>query len=75
MTNQRRLIKKLARRADVSEAIAADSLDKLVYQIVQKLRSGQPAHVPGLATLIQKSDGRVEAVPYSDRDKDGHENS
>jgi nucleoid DNA-binding protein len=73
--NQRRLIKKLARRAEVSEAVAADSLDKLVHQILQKLRSGQPAHVPGLAALVQKADGQVEAVPYSDRNKEGHENS
>ncbi len=63
----RQLIRKLARQAQVSEAQAADSLDKLVHGIVQRLRRKEPADVPGVARLVPRDDGRVEALPLKKR--------
>ena len=37
MTNQRSLVRRLARRARVSEAVAADSIDQLVHQLIERL--------------------------------------
>jgi nucleoid DNA-binding protein len=42
------IAKRLARRAGVSNAEAADQLDRVVHQILSKLRKGQSAPLPGL---------------------------
>jgi nucleoid DNA-binding protein len=42
------LVKRLARRSRVSNAEAADELDRVVNQIIFNLRKGQPASLPGL---------------------------
>jgi len=43
---------RLARRSGVSKAAAADQLDRLVHDILSKLRKGQPASLPGLGTFL-----------------------
>ena len=42
------IAKRLARQAGVSNAEAADQLDRVVHQILTKLRKGQEAPLPGL---------------------------
>jgi nucleoid DNA-binding protein len=42
------ITKKLARRAGVSQAEAADRLDQVVHQILSRLREGKDTALPGL---------------------------
>jgi nucleoid DNA-binding protein len=42
------IAKRLARQSGVSNAEAADQLDRVVNQILAKLRKGKPAPLPGL---------------------------
>lgn len=42
------LAKRLAKRSGVSEAEAADTLDRVVHEIVSNLRNGQTVQLPGL---------------------------
>jgi nucleoid DNA-binding protein len=45
---KREIAKRLARQAGLSNAEAADQLDRVVHQILSKLRKGQAAPFPGL---------------------------
>jgi nucleoid DNA-binding protein len=53
------LAKRLARRSGLSQAQAADRLDRVVYQILENLRRGQEAPLPGLGTFQIGRDGRI----------------
>jgi len=53
------LAKRLAQRSGVSAAEAADRLDRVVYQILKKLRQGQEAPLPGLGKFRIGQDGRI----------------
>ena len=44
-------IERLANLADVSPEIAADHVDRLVHDIVTKLRKGESAVVPGIGVF------------------------
>jgi nucleoid DNA-binding protein len=46
------IAKRLARRAGVSKAEAADQLDRVVHDILSRLRRGQPAELPGLGKFL-----------------------
>lgn len=50
-------IKRLADEAHVEPARAADELDRVVHNILTKLRDGKEAKVPGLGTF--RSDTRA----------------
>jgi nucleoid DNA-binding protein len=52
---------RLAREARVSPAQAADQLDDMVHDILQKLRKGKAVDLPGLGRL-QK--GRNSAIRF-----------
>ncbi|MBC7928272.1 MAG: HU family DNA-binding protein [Bryobacteraceae bacterium] len=43
-----RLIRRLAKRQNVSHAKAADQIDTVVHDIIQKLKKGETVSVPGL---------------------------
>jgi nucleoid DNA-binding protein len=45
------LARRLARQSHVSQAIAADELDRVVHRILKNLRKGQPTELPGLGTF------------------------
>ncbi len=49
----------MARQAGVSEAEAADRLDRVVRDILARLRKGREADLPGLGRLTTGSDGKV----------------
>jgi nucleoid DNA-binding protein len=42
------IAKRLAKQSGVSNAEAADQLDRVVHEILAKLRQGRPAKFPGL---------------------------
>ncbi len=46
------IAKRLAKRSGISSAEAADQLDRVVHEIITKLRGGQPAPLPGLGTFL-----------------------
>jgi len=46
---------RLARQSGVSKAEAADRLDRVVHQIISKLRKGHAASLPGLGEFIPGS--------------------
>lgn len=48
---KKQLAQRLARRAGVTNAEAADHLDRVVHQIVTKLRKGRTVPLPGLGKL------------------------
>lgn len=48
---QSALIRRLARATGVTPAAAADQLDNLVAQIVDRLRRGESARIPGLGAF------------------------
>ena len=57
------IAKRLARRSGVSEAEAADQLDRVVHQFLSKLRHGQEAPLPGLGKFTVGLDGKVIFQP------------
>ncbi len=46
------LTRKLARQARCSRAAAADERDRVVHEILSRLRRGDEAHLPGLGTFL-----------------------
>jgi nucleoid DNA-binding protein len=53
------LARRLARRSGLTEAEAADRLDRVVQQILQKLRRGQDVPLPGLGRFRPGPGGKV----------------
>ena len=49
--NKAELATKLAKQTHLSEAEAADQLDRVVHEIVLNLRNGKPARLPGLGSF------------------------
>jgi nucleoid DNA-binding protein len=53
------LAKRLAKQSKITPAEAADRLDRVVHQIVSKLRKGEEARLPGLGKFSpDPKDGR-----------------
>jgi nucleoid DNA-binding protein len=63
------LAKRLARQAGVSKAEAADQLDRVVHQILSKLRRGQAAPLPGLGWFKPGPQG---AFQFEKNKRSGH---
>jgi nucleoid DNA-binding protein len=57
------IARRIARSAGVSEAEAADRLDRVVRQILENLRRGRPASLPGLGKFRTGADGNVAFEP------------
>ena len=53
------IARKLARQAGVTEGEAADRLDRVVREILGRLRRGRGADLPGLGRLTTGPDGKV----------------
>jgi nucleoid DNA-binding protein len=51
------IARRLARQSGVSNAEAADQLDRVVHQILAKLRRGKPAPFPGLGQFSPGPEG------------------
>jgi len=46
-----KIANRLAEQSNITRAAAADELDRVVNTILQRLRSGQSASLPGLGTF------------------------
>jgi nucleoid DNA-binding protein len=57
------IAKRMARESGVSEAEAADRLDRVVNQILSNLRRGRPAPLPGLGKFTSDRDGVIGFEP------------
>jgi nucleoid DNA-binding protein len=53
------IARKMARQAGVTEGEAADRLDRVVREILGRLRRGREADLPGLGRLTTGPDGKV----------------
>ena len=53
------IAKRMARAEGVSEAEAADRLDQVVRQILESLRRGRPAMLPGLGLFTRGPGGEL----------------
>jgi nucleoid DNA-binding protein len=54
------IIRRLAKRSRISQAAAADQVDRIVYEILFKLRHGEPARIPGLGIFAPGKEFRPE---------------
>jgi nucleoid DNA-binding protein len=61
------IAKRMARRTGVSEAEAADCLDRVVHQILSNLRQGRDARLSGLGIFRHGPDGGVVFEREGDR--------
>jgi len=72
------LAKHLARQSGVTEAEAADRLDRVVHEIVSNLHSGKSASLPGLGRFRSGAGGKVRferegAIAVADGPEAGRE--
>jgi len=61
------IAKRLAKHAGVSRGEAADSLDRIVRQILCDLRHGKDAPLPGLGRFVPGPDGQLRFEPEGER--------
>ena len=57
------IAKRMARVSGVSPGEAADRLDRVVHDILCRLRLGKGASLPGLGSFIPQRNGRVTFRP------------
>jgi len=66
---------RLARKAHLSRAAAADRLDRIIHEILTELKRGNPVALPGLGTFTPgerpsfKFDGRESTKGGARRDR------
>lgn len=60
------IARKIARRAGLTDAEAADRLDRVVTDILVNLRSGREAELPGLGRFRTGANGRVRFLREED---------
>ena len=61
------IAKSIARHSRVSEAEAADRLDRWIHQILSNLRKGRETSLPGLGKLSRGPDGRLAFKPEGEK--------
>jgi nucleoid DNA-binding protein len=57
------IAKRLARQSKSSVGEAADCLDRMVGDLVRKLKHGEEARLPGIGAFTCDSDGRLDFHP------------
>jgi nucleoid DNA-binding protein len=64
------IARRLARESGVTEAEAADRLDRVVHEILTSLRSGKTASLPGLGRFRSGADGKVKFQRQGEKRRD-----
>jgi nucleoid DNA-binding protein len=57
------IAKQLARRSGVTQGEAADRLDRVVHDILERLRQGKSADFPGMGHFHAGADGKIDFQP------------
>ena len=57
------IAKRIARQSGVTQAEAADRLDRVIHEILTDLRKGTPTSLPGLGRFVRGNDGKVSFEP------------
>jgi nucleoid DNA-binding protein len=68
------LAARLARKARLSRAAAADRLDRFIHDIIAELRSGNPVSLPGLGTITPGKKLNFKSEPQASREGPPREN-
>jgi nucleoid DNA-binding protein len=53
------IAKQMARQSGVTQGEAADRLDRVVHDILERLREGKAAHFPGMGHFRPGANGKV----------------
>ena len=61
------LAKRLARQSNFTVGEAADRLDRIVSEIVRKLKQGESARLPGVGAFTRSRGGQVNFEPERSR--------
>ncbi|HEY2015694.1 MAG TPA: HU family DNA-binding protein [Bryobacteraceae bacterium] len=61
--NKPDILKRIARQSRVSEAEAADRLDRMIHHILSNLRKGRSTPLPGLGKFSRGPDGKPVFEP------------
>lgn len=69
MMKKDQLAKRLAKESHVSTAVAADQVDRIVSDLLVRLRKGQPVSLPGLGTFQRGSRTEFQFDPGHTKDK------
>jgi nucleoid DNA-binding protein len=64
------IARRLARRSGVTQAEAADRLDRMVGQILENVRNGKGASLPGLGRFMRTADGTLAFEADGDEQHD-----
>jgi len=64
------LARRLAKESNITTAAAADQLDRILHDILKRVRSGQSASFPGLGTFLpdSKHGFQFDITPKAPRD-------
>jgi len=57
------IAKRIARQSGLTQAEAADRLDRVIHEILTDLRKGNPASLPGLGRFVHGIGGKVSFEP------------
>ncbi len=58
------IIRRLARRSRISNAAAADQVDRIIHDILSKLKKGETARIPGLGSFESAIRFKPEKVKH-----------
>jgi nucleoid DNA-binding protein len=67
------LARRLAKESHITTAAAADQLDRVLHDILKRVRSGQSASFPGLGTFLpdRKNGFQFDVTPQSGTERVG----
>ncbi len=63
--------KRLAKQSKLTQAAAADQLDRVVHEILQRVRKGKAASLPGLGTFSAGQEVHFGFEPTPKKPKGG----
>lgn len=64
--NKAELARRIARQAKLTDAAAADRLDRVLHRILKELKKGRPVKLPNLGTLVPDRTAGFRFTPQKD---------